>query len=127
MGMYYDVKVVTTQAGYEEFLSLIPVDMLEADTGLFWDEGRPEYLAIDGDTVRFGWWDVKWELDWGLDHDGRDPFADVKAAMAAIQTVIDHGVNSLHYQRMDEDGWITEELGRPPMASQDVRSAYARR
>lgn len=127
MGTYYDVKATTTHAGYEEFLSHIPADMLEAGVGLFWDEGRPEYLAIDGDTVRFGWWDVKWELDWGVDDDGRDPFADVKAVRAAIQAVIDHGANPLHYQRIDEDGWITEDMGRPLAGSQDIHLTYARR
>lgn len=112
MGYYSDVRFNTNKAGYEEFLSYLP-DEFKDDTkwGLFNADGEPEVYDEEGDSVIFGWYDVKWYTDYGTTTDGRSPFADVEAVMEAFHKVDDNGVHPIEYMRIGEDEFDVEHLG----------------
>ena len=111
MGYYSDVRFNTTKGGYEEFLAALPDEFKDNRMwGLFDQHGYPEVYEDYGSGVMFGWDGIKWYTDWPVEPNESDPFADVKAVMAAFNEVLDNGV-PIEYIRVGEDSGDIEYGG----------------
>jgi hypothetical protein len=87
MGYYSNVRVNTTNEGYERFMELVPESEL-----YFLKPGHCGFRLTKYDgTVMFGWQDVKW-------YDG---YSDVNAMMRAIRTIAAEGF-PVEYIRIGE-------------------------
>lgn len=121
MGYYSNVRFNTTKGGYEEFLAALPDEFKDSRKwGLFDEGGRPEVYEDYGSGVMFGWDSVKWYTDYPASAGGSDPFAEVKAVMAAFDEVLDNGVHPIQYVRVGEDENDVEEMGEYSTDTEDL-------
>ena len=93
MGYRSDIRFSTTKDGYKEFLSHIPNEVLSRYSWMFSADGTPLEFDEDGNSVVFGWNQIKW-------YDGD---AEVDAVMDAYRKVRDLGVEPICYIRVGED------------------------
>lgn len=121
MGYLSDVRFSTTKDGYREFRSHIPDEVLGAYGWMFSSDGAPLEFDEDGNSVVFGWNQIKW-------YDG---YEEVDAVMDAYRKVREHGVEPICYIRVgegyddiEEDGSYNAENGDLPRYLGVERTIY---
>lgn len=88
MGYYSNVRINTTNEGYERFMKLVPESEL-----WFFKPGCCGFRLVKyDDTVVFGWQDAKW-------YDG---YSEVDTVMRAIRTIASEGF-PVEYIRVGEE------------------------